>query len=101
MRNDCSYQSSTALCCDVRMDFAPRHAVLPSVGDRHDGIEMRAGDATEREDKRDEDRACRDCVGEECQSYVRPGEAFSHVAGTYHSGDEEEGSYKLSGYSSL
>jgi hypothetical protein len=60
-----------------------------------------AGDATEREDKRDENRACRDCVGEECQSYVRPGKAFSHDAGTYHSGDEEEGSYKLSGYSSL
>jgi hypothetical protein len=46
-------------------------------------------------------RACRDCVGEECQSYVRSCEAFSPDAGTYHGGDEEERSYKLSGYSSL
>ena len=62
---------------------------------------MCAGDAAKREDERDEDRACRDCVGEERESYVRPREAFSHDAGTYHSGDEEEGSYKLSGCSSL
>ena len=50
---------------EVRGDLAPRQAALRRVGERHGGVEVRAGDRAERQDERDEACARGERVGEQ------------------------------------
>jgi hypothetical protein len=74
---------------DVDRDVAPPDAPLPGVGERHRGVEVRAGHRPEGQDQGHQPGAGRDGVRQERDRHVAAGEALSHDAGSDDGGEEE------------
>jgi len=78
MGGDDAGDSADELRDDARKKLCARRSALDHGCDRHDGIEVRARDRSEREDERDERRRGRGAVGEEREGSGTAGETLAH-----------------------
>jgi hypothetical protein len=76
---------------DVPTDLTPRKATLGRICDRDGGVEVCTRDGTEREEKRDKHRACRERICKERQTDIPAGESLTHDAGAHYGGEKKRG----------